>query len=54
MPTYQVMKESTPGVFSPTGDTFTGTEDEAEAQRQALQASDPEGKCYAMQQQSGS
>jgi hypothetical protein len=47
MPNYLILKEITPGDFEPTGETFAGTADEAQAHIEALQAADPQCKCYA-------
>ena len=47
MDTYTILKEISGQGFVPTGDTFTGTPDDAEAYRQQLQ--DTNGGCYAMQ-----
>lgn len=52
MPTYDILKETAPGLFTKTGQTFTGTEDAAQAQTQALQEADPKGAAYAMQEES--
>lgn len=50
MPIYDILKETTPGEFTDTKQNFTGTADEAQAKVAELQAADPKGACYAMQQ----
>lgn len=45
--TYSILVESAPGLFTPTGETYTG--DEAGAQQHVTDRQAEDGRCYSAQ-----